>query len=107
WQVGGEALYTRIVFSLRNRRRHQDGIDNTKRYDRLIGPTELIRIYESLEHDAIDRRPYLHVLKLNLRLPQQQSRFGESLARLGKRHCTFLHSKLGSHFLRPKPGLES
>src|SRR5207248_11189921 len=59
----------------------------------------LIRIYESLEHDAINRRSHLHMSKLDLRLPESHSCLGQLLARISKRNLCFLQIEWRAHVL--------
>src|SRR5262245_61740742 len=81
---GGKAQLHRMDFFLRNPRRHQDSFKRTQFDDNLIIMGRLIRIYESLEHDAINGRSHLHMFKRDLRLPESQGRLGQLLARISK-----------------------
>src|SRR6266446_10997505 len=96
---GGKAQLHGIDFFLRNLRRHQDSFKRTQFDHNLIIMCRLIRIYESLEHDAINGRSHLHVFKRDLRLPESHSCLGQLLARISKCNLRFLQIEGRAHML--------
>src|SRR5437763_15745650 len=58
---GGKAQLHGMDFFLRNLRRHEDSFNRSTSDHNLIVMGRLIRIYESFEHDAINRRSHMHM----------------------------------------------
>src|SRR5438132_6461703 len=96
---GGKAQLHGIDFFLRNLRRHQDSFKRTQFDHNLIIMCRLVRIYESLEHDAVNGRSHLHMFKRDLRLPESHSCLCQLLARISKCDLCLLQIERRAHVL--------
>src|SRR5439155_20485218 len=96
---GGKAQLHGMDFFLGNLRRHQDSFNRSKFNDKLIIMGRLIRIYESLEHDAVNGRSHLHMFKRDLRLPESHSCLCQLLARISKCDLCLLQIERRAHVL--------